>query len=996
MEQTDPSNAIAPLEKRPGELPQSALRTASTAPQEVSDLSHFDRRPDQPFGEYRLIRRLGAGGMGTVFEAEHIESNRRLALKVLGRSLNSPDARARFLREGRLAALVSHPNLVYVYGTEEINDVPIITMELMTGGTLEELLCREGPMPVTKAVDAILQIIEGLESVWTAGVLHRDIKPSNCFIAPDGIVKVGDFGLSVSSLPTEDSNLTREDCYMGTPAYCSPEQIRGDPLDVRSDIYSVGATFYFLLTGHAPFVGTSVVRLLSKVLERPPESPSKLRPEISRELSKVVMRCLEKQPTSRYGSYMELRNALLPFSSTSVGSATLGLRLLAFAIDSIAYGAVGLAIALLAMRSDWAFLKRMGARPSNMLSFSVFEMLWTWAYFCLSEYFLRATPGKSLCHLRVISTRTRFTFVQALVRSGLFVVLPDIPAWALVALVPATAVHSGMHDFLMGLPHLLCLLLLFSTMRRSNRFAGLHELLSSTRVIRTARYQTRPRAAVAASMPEVDPDAPKIGPYLTLGRLDSTPSDEMYLGYDSRLRRTVWIRPAQPQQAPVEGNLRRICRPGRLHWLSSRRLPDENWDAYEAASGSALLTLIAKPQPWAAVRYWLTDLAEELSAASKDGTFPKNLSLDRVWIDGENRAKVLDFPAPLPPTIERSAPQPVQPDNQLTEFQRIRSFLREVASSALEGRVVKSSQPDHSIRIPLPLSARQLLKDLPESPAPEPLVADLRAALQKPPAVSSRARLALVAGCLLFPVVMTIAVLCVQYVVEQWHSMYPDLGPLQVLLKRLDTMEQSDVPLGPNRKAEKDAIEVYVASRFRTMILDPTVWDSPSIQTVLTPDEQRLAEESLGKHPHVSSEEMNRAMAQIKPLIDELNRWHAPSPTLMLEAAAVLGGTAIVFIMLPAMAAAMLFRGGMLLHSMDLAIVDRKGSRASRLRIFARSFVTWSPLLLLELLLVERSALTFWVGLPLAALLVAGVIVPLFTPSRGLQERLTGTYLVPQ
>jgi len=506
----------------------------------------------------------------------------------------------------------------------------------------------------------------------------------------------------------------------------------------------------------------------------------------------------------------------------------------------------------------------------------------------------------------------------------------------------------------------------------------------------------RPRAVESTPLPEVDPEAPKIGPYLTLGPLDSAARDEMFLGYDSRLRRTVWIRPAQPQQAPVDGNLRCICRPGRLHWLSSRRLPAENWDAYEAVSGSALLTLIARPQPWAAVRYWLTDLAEELSAASKDGSFPKTLSLDRVWIDGENRAKVLDFPAPLPPTIARPAPPAEATDSPSTDFQRMRTFLREVASSALEGHVAEPTPSNGSIHIPLPLYARQLLKDLLESPAPEPLVADLRSSLQKPPAVSLRARLALVAGCLLFPVVMTVSVLCVQYVVEQWHSMYPDLGPLQVLLKRLDTMEQSDVPLGPNRKAEKEAIEVYIAGRFRTMIMDPTVWDSPSIQAVLTPDEQRLAEESLGKHPHPSSEEMNHAMAQIKPLIDELNRWHAPSPTILLEAATILGGTAIVFIMLPAMVAAMLFRGGMLLHSMDLAIVDRRGSRASRLRVFARSFVTWSPLLLLELLLVERSALTLWIGVPVAALLVAGALVPLFTPSRGLQERLTGTYLVPQ
>ena len=152
------------------------------------------------FGGYRISRLLGKGGMGAVYEAEDLASGRRVALKVLGHSLDSPETRKRFIREGRLAASINHPNSVYVYGTEEIEGAPVITMELVPGGTLHERVKAGGAMPVAEAVDAILQIIAGLEAAHAVGILHRDIKPSNCFIDPSGTVKVGDFGLSISTL----------------------------------------------------------------------------------------------------------------------------------------------------------------------------------------------------------------------------------------------------------------------------------------------------------------------------------------------------------------------------------------------------------------------------------------------------------------------------------------------------------------------------------------------------------------------------------------------------------------------------------------------------------------------------------------------------------------------------------------------------------------------------------------------------------------------------
>jgi len=268
-------------------------------------------RAGEPFGGYRIVRELGRGGMGAVYEAEHPQSGRRVALKALSRQLDSPESHRRFLREGRLAASINHPNSVYVYGTEEIDGTPVIAMELVAGGTLQQRVQREGPMPVAQAVDAILQVIAGLEAAQALGILHRDIKPSNCFQDVDGTVKVGDFGLSISSAARGDTNVTAPGVLLGTPAFASPEQLRGDELNARSDLYSVGVTLFFLLTGRTPFEAPNVVRLIANVLEQTPPSPKTLQPAVPQDLARVVLRCLEKQPSERPRSYGELREALV-------------------------------------------------------------------------------------------------------------------------------------------------------------------------------------------------------------------------------------------------------------------------------------------------------------------------------------------------------------------------------------------------------------------------------------------------------------------------------------------------------------------------------------------------------------------------------------------------------------------------------------------------------------------------------------------------------------
>src|SRR5215204_456556 len=268
----------------------------------------------QSWGPYRIGRLLGRGGMGEVHEAEHVESGRRIALKVLRGRMQDADERARFLREGQLAASISHPHTVYIFGSEEIAGVPVISMELLPGGTLKDRIAAEGPLRPAVAVSAVLDIVGGLDAAQAAGILHRDIKPSNCFVDSDGSVKVGDFGLSISTLARDvDEQLATG--FEGTPQFAAPEQLRGEPLDLRADIYAVGATLYYLLTGRQPFHARDLRELVQRATTEPAPSPRALRPEIPSGLATVILKCLAKAPAQRPASYTALAEMLRPFSA---------------------------------------------------------------------------------------------------------------------------------------------------------------------------------------------------------------------------------------------------------------------------------------------------------------------------------------------------------------------------------------------------------------------------------------------------------------------------------------------------------------------------------------------------------------------------------------------------------------------------------------------------------------------------------------------------------
>jgi beta-lactam-binding protein with PASTA domain len=254
-------------------------------------------------GRYRIVRKLGTGGMANVYLAEDQELGRSVAIKILDdRHAADEQFVERFRREAKNAASLSHPNIVAIYDRGEAEGTYYIAMEYLDGRTLKELLVRFGTPPVKIAIGYTRQVLSGLAFAHKYGLVHRDIKPHNVLVDSAGHVKVTDFGIARS----ESSQMTEAGSIIGTAQYLSPEQARGAPVDARSDIYSVGVLLYELLTGAVPFTGDTPVEIAMKHLSAVPEPPSKKRPEVTRGLDLAVIRALAKDPAERYQSAEEM------------------------------------------------------------------------------------------------------------------------------------------------------------------------------------------------------------------------------------------------------------------------------------------------------------------------------------------------------------------------------------------------------------------------------------------------------------------------------------------------------------------------------------------------------------------------------------------------------------------------------------------------------------------------------------------------------------------
>jgi serine/threonine protein kinase/Flp pilus assembly protein TadD len=286
---------------------------------------------------YRVVEKLGEGGMGEVYRAEDTRLKRQVALKVLpGEMARDPERLRRFQREAEAIASLNHPGIVTIFSVEEADGVHFLTMELVSGKRLDEIV-PSGGMALEDFVEVALPLAEALVAAHDRGITHRDLKPANIMVTDDGMLKVLDFGLAKlrqpdtvtdeTHLPTEA--LTQEGLVLGTIPYMAPEQLEGRPVDHRADVFSVGIVLHEMLTGERPFKGKSSASLITAILRDRPGSVSKLRSDVPPALERVILRCLHKDPDRRFQTAKDLRNELEELPTASEEGAASGARSIA-------------------------------------------------------------------------------------------------------------------------------------------------------------------------------------------------------------------------------------------------------------------------------------------------------------------------------------------------------------------------------------------------------------------------------------------------------------------------------------------------------------------------------------------------------------------------------------------------------------------------------------------------------------------------------------------
>jgi hypothetical protein len=837
----------------------------------------------------------------------------------------------------------------------------------------------------------VLEIIGGLDAAQAAGILHRDIKPSNCFVDADGAVKVGDFGLSISTLARDVRQELATAGFEGTPHFAAPEQLRGEPLDVRADIYAVGATLYYLLTGRPPLDAPELRALVSMVASETPLSPRALRRDIPRGLAAVVLRCLAKDPAGRPQSYAELADLLRPFASADEVPSPLGARVIAWIVDSAIVSIV-----------TWLFVSSVMTAGATLGFAPTLFRLAAWSWFASALYWLvleggwGASLGKRLMGLRVTSPIADRWWQRVALRTLVFHVPTVIPALFFMVAARGSMVPDVVYTanpaptgWTWNAPPgawlpLLLTVLLYSTARRGNGWAGVHELVSRTRVVQ--RKVLGPVAAVQkTSSVDLAPDLSslrRVGPYAVHTMIGETGDGRLSVGVDPILRRHVWIHELPPGSPPVGATRRDVSRPGRLYWLAGRRSATENWDAFEAPRGEPFPT--APPtSDWRQVQRALSSLAIELEASAREGTDTR-LSLARLWKRPDGQLVLLDF----------SWPASAEPDATATLTPV--ELLAAVSSRAF----APTAEPA------APLSATTLLNRL-SSGAPPALI-DVKAELLRlasTPSRVSRVRRALPIVMATIPVavpILAVTVILPNYV----HS---HQGQRIELLMWMTWISDTGTDAPFKTREQQAAAEQYVAAHFGEQLTSDAFWSSQGPPMQFPAELRRRAAEIAARYPAVPSDELARATAIVAPQIQEVAEWRSNFPAGG-EALGrfVASGFATIPVLLPiacGLLSVLAVPGGLVTRAVRHAVVGRDGHEIGRVRSAVRFLIAWSPVIawmayagnpMFGDVRAMPPATAYAAGGLALMWMAAGAAWTIVAPGRGPHDRVAGTWVVPR
>ncbi len=994
-------------------------------------------RPPRMVGGIQLSRLLGAGGMGHVF-AGIDTSGQAVAVKLLSpRWATSVESMERFRQEGAIASSINHPRCVFVRAADTDNGTPYIVMELMSGCTLKDLVKERGPLPFREALRLILDVAEGLQEAHQHGMIHRDVKPANCYLDDTGRVKVGDFGLARSM--EDHSDLTSTGGFVGTPLFASPEQVKGLALDERTDVYSLTATPYFLLTGAAPFASEHPTQTIARIVSEDAKPPSDFKADIPAAVDRIVRQGLERDPSKRFQDMRELRRAVSQLTETKPLVSEIGKRIAAYFADVGIYSLTSLAILLSFGAGD---LTAVGDGRSliigkNPLLYLVLLSLW-FAYFFFTETLFCGSLGKRFMGLSILHNQTMepVRWPHIFIRTLTFLCLGGFATDLLLHMFASDENPTVWLSYQWA-GYGISIALLCSTIGLDGRRRLAHDWLSNTVVVSQKRddldqhlHREIPNWLPATSSSESWPT--KIGRFKILRVLNEAgnKADEvkiaLLLARDTSLNRSIWLAIApttvnsaahnqtlsQPNQST---NL--LARTSRLRLAQSGTFDAGQWHAFVAIHGAPLRHWVSPTAPftWETTRAILSQWSHETLASQKENNSVHLISIDQIWLDHRGRLVLVDWPFDAQPSL-------LTPRDQVQDSLLIAKWIAQIC---LQGS--HSEPPEMSpIRAVVPLHARNILDrldgTLPPFHSTEPLSIALQESVVMPSRVGVKHRLLQfgIACLLMSPLIgasLSLSRIGNQVAIMETCDSIMATEAVQRLASNDAWFKQWQAALSGQRRAftaedamaasdtiQSEALKLLEYRINHSGIIQQDILTAAGISHDYASQLPSMQFEIVSDQPFavlVDDDHTQRSIrfsaieladtCQRQKMIGDLTHDRHPWTLLVLAASPY-----ILIVVWDA-----IFRGGFSAWLAGIGYVNRTGHRAERWRHALRSAALWLPaaavtvaIAAVDVYFISHLPYSIHLLTLLLLLPLVFVAVSVYSPQRGLHDLLSGTFPV--